>query len=163
MIDGVKAYEQKSIRDKVVFRVDLFSALTDCFEPSTFQKYRAPLFFLVSGLISDQKIISGSLTEFYSSDKVFHNYFGELFYFHQKETFSMYDVLVKDILERVIKLDVELQQEMKGLGCRYLFTTEGYSYYVMSDTRSSLSLPKGYRGELVSNAKVWHGFIEKPD
>lgn len=102
-ISEVSNYNNASLRNVRVVRVDLIKYLTEHFSFESMVKYRTFLYYIIAGYGMDTKeskqAIANGLESLYKEDEVFRMKMGKIVYFRDSkyEGLSVFDALLQDI------------------------------------------------------------------
>ena len=163
-IQGIEsAYTGKVVRNNVVMRYDMMHALIgEFFEEETIEKYRNAIYNLVVGNNLDTQRVAAIITALYTDDKVFHKRYSELIYFDDEcQETSVYAVLIRRVLSCIGNYTEVFGDLLRTYHLRPIATSHLYTYVSFNDVDMELVVPRGYREEVLSVAKVWRGNIRR--
>lgn len=154
---GIDNYNGASLRGKVVFRIDTLYSLKGIVTEDTLSKHRTLLYNLISGKNRDKQLVSKIFQALYFEDKDFRVFLGEKVHFDNLEEKSLYTSVMISLHNTIKAAENRLKEELKLRNIKYLVYSHCYVYASVSDTSIVVNVPKGYREEIVSRAKIWKG------
>lgn len=161
-IIGIEQYKDSVLRDKVVFRIDLLYALSKYFTEETLNKYRTLIYNIVVGNNRNKKLISKILKALYLEDIRFKAYIGEVIYFDESlNVNSLYSVVISSMQDILRNKKIDLIEALKKKNVTFVADSHCYIYAAVNDKEIIVSVPAGYREEVVSRAKIWKGDFSK--
>lgn len=159
---GIEQYTGAILREKAVFRIDLLYVLKDYFLESTIKKHRGLLYNLIVGNYQEKEIVSKIFKALYIEDKHFKRKLGEVMYFSNVLVGnSLYDVIIKDIQDKLCYTEKIIMEEYKKHCIKYLVTSHCYIYAAVNDSNIVVFIPDGFNEEVISRAKAWKGTFSK--
>lgn len=155
-------YRGRSIRNRVIVRFDIVSAMTAYFEQDTLDNYRDIVYGLISGILDEEDVIAGVFEELYLKDFKFRKLLGESYYFDNSlEEASLYEVIILKLITAYNDLNERLANVSRELRYKYIAESEGWAYISVPDQSEVIYVPGDYKEEVVSIAKVWNGQIKR--
>lgn len=154
---GIDNYIDASLRGKVVFRVDTLYSISELITEDTISKYRMLLYNLISGNNRDKQAISKIFQALYFEDEKFRVFLGEKVYFDNLEEKSLYTAIMTSLHTLIKTAESRIIEEFNFKNIKYIASSKCFIYAAVSDVSMTVSVPKGFREELVSRAKVWKG------
>lgn len=138
-INGIELYNNASIRNNVIVRVDLLRYLNEYFTDYTISKERDILYYILSGKgYNNMKDgINEFLSKTYQEDEVFKVKLAKIFYFRgfNLENLSVYHALLEDVKISINKIrnDVQKLLDEKRLSNKLIVEHKLYAYYSISN------------------------------
>lgn len=159
IVDDADYYDDLAVRNNVIVRIDVFGSLKQIFAEESIDRVRKTLFNTMSGLIEDKGVVSNVFQALYMSDNTFKRFLGEIYYFELEDGVSMYDAVVQKVKKAYDDAFSRAYGNMSARRIKVLFESDGYIYFAVSDVDEPKYVPKGYKMEVVSRAKVWKGNV----
>jgi hypothetical protein len=131
-VTNLDKYNNSIIRNTRIFRVDLLYYLNDYFELSTIRKYRAAIYYIISGIAmmkSNKDLIAKSLESLYKEDPKFKIFIGKVYYFRdtEDEELSLYEAIVTNVNKSILSLLDELPKKIPSK--KYIINSQLYLYF----------------------------------
>lgn len=111
------------------------------------------------------EVVSEILTVLYRDDPIFHKYLAMMYYAKfitktQENKDTILDIIMKEI-SLIVSISMnEMNSHLSGLS--YMYTNGIEYYYSFADKgESKVIIPAGYKYEVLTNAKVWDGSIQR--
>lgn len=141
-ISGIEQYNDSSVRNVRIVRVDLVSYLLDHFSEDVLSKHRNELYYIFAGYGSNgntQTIVS-YLEYVYTIDKVFQVKLGKIVYFRDTklEGLSIYEALIEDVRISLGSIWNSVVQSVPHV--KLICDSHLYLYFSVSETMSITDL-----------------------
>ena len=158
-VKGIDLYNNASIRNNVIVKIDLLKYLNEHFSIETINAYRSALYYIIAGYGNDtdesKSTINGALLRIYKDDEVFKLKLAKIFYFRgvNLDHLPVYDALLEDIKRHLEKVKVNVQKvvDESKMSNSLLFEHELYLYYSISSYTFDINKANSITGlEVVS-------------
>lgn len=151
-VENIEQLYSGYIKNKVIARIDLCSALDDCLTPEIIKSARGSLIGVARGTCTEENLAT-ILDIYLKVDEKFRKGINILFN-ECPATCPFGRYIPYGFANRMIKLRDEIKQSFVGQSEFYICESDGYVYFSFPDVEGYTF--DRYPYEVISNAKNWH-------